>query len=688
MVPENHINPPFSYWGEFITNLAEKTRSKIGKSRKLKRAISNTSGRPDIYITLGVHGNILFSDIGYCEFDSLERIWTFIQKWAKISKTLPIAFEIGLCSLENFAKTYPVWQLFQDQNVEVLNPTFSQPYLRHIGEESNIRQLKYGMDLLRQNNIPCKIYASSEHALHPQLPQLLREFGINKAFATVRLAGGAPTSFLPKVIWRGLDGSEVQCAVNQSGIPNGQVWHGKFFQELAHLLFSAYSRPDLPYILFENIEDVAYDFKEIPEFAEHKSEFERSNIHFSKFEELISNSHPFSRISQWAIEDFPLREMNSRLITENRICEDKLINFESSISLTPLIGNEIQLKFFDKIWKNVLMAQNHDAYIVPYITPGMYLMSQGLSDQYIPSKLSIEQKSMGLLDLARAQIKSLNKKMQSLKNSHEDAYVNWLWDRVFLVGNKLISIPSCGYTKIKSQTHKFKEFSSKGTRSLLNLLKWVDIPHIEDIIESKEIVFDSDLIIRLEDNYHFQKLKIHTKKRFFLPVKNCEELYITYPFGAERTTETSGHSHRFYWINRKFVLIHSGCPYFTKKGNTLNITVPPGVHEFGFEIANTLKKAYHIAWEFFYPPEKLLVPKSWEGSKSLFSIKFNDFIPTSIQNRNEDILLRGFTIGKIRPEMKNSIQINLIEEKLDSKIKEIRKPSKWKILSFLVKNDW
>ena len=247
------------FWFTFLKDLAEKTRSPLGSSRKLKRAIRNATNRPEIFISVGIHGNILFSDTGYCEFDDPAHAWKFIEKWAKISSgcsqnskksnqqtCFPIGFEIGICTLEELSKKYPIWKLLHDNHVEIINSLYSQPYLRHIGEESNFRQFLIGLETLSKNNLSCHVFFSSEHSLHPQLPQLLKGFNIELAFATNRLGGASPTTNRPKVIWIGKDDTEITSIVSQSGISNGQIWHGKFFRCPFIICFNIAAAPYKP----------------------------------------------------------------------------------------------------------------------------------------------------------------------------------------------------------------------------------------------------------------------------------------------------------------------------------------------------------------------------------------------------------------------------------------------------------
>jgi hypothetical protein len=219
-------------WQEFLREVAKKTKSKSKDPKNLPAALNNALARPDIYLLHGIHGNILFPDAGYCEFDNPAKAWQHIQHWCDMvsrakgnlqswQDSFPVGFEVGIASLEEMAKTYPVWPLLQASGVDIINPLYAEPYLRHCAEESTMRQFEMGLDILNNHELGARVFASSEHALHPQLPQLLKGFGINFVFATARLAGGAPTSYHPRVTWEGLDGTEIDAIAQQSGLLNG-----------------------------------------------------------------------------------------------------------------------------------------------------------------------------------------------------------------------------------------------------------------------------------------------------------------------------------------------------------------------------------------------------------------------------------------------------------------------------------
>jgi hypothetical protein len=235
----------------------------------------------------------------------------------------------------------------------------------------------------------------------------------------------------------------------------------------------------------------------------------------------------------------------------------------------------------------------------------------------------------------------------------------------------------------KTKNYKIKEFPSKGKRSFMNLLNRIKIPEIQSLIDMK-ILETNDLKIEIEDHYSYQKLKFQSPTNFDLPILNCSELVITYPFGAQNSSENSGHSHRLYWIDKKIVISHIGCPYYTRNGNILMIHVPQGIHEFGIGYANSLKKAYQIAWDFFYPPLKMRIPEPLYDSKSILPTFYNDYIPTSIRKTSMGMIFRGFCIGKSPLLVTNSLPVDLNDNHLRTIKKETKLSKKWRILSYLI----
>jgi len=133
------------------------------------------------------------------------------------------SFKIGL---ENEAYTY---DYLAENNPEVLKEireylqrypgrfgigtcTYGQPLSVFINEESNIRQIGYALEADRRH-LGCApdVYLMSEHAMHSQIPQILRGFGFTGSIMRTHfmMYGYNPTFDAAIGWWVGLDGSRI-----------------------------------------------------------------------------------------------------------------------------------------------------------------------------------------------------------------------------------------------------------------------------------------------------------------------------------------------------------------------------------------------------------------------------------------------------------------------------------------------
>jgi hypothetical protein len=735
------------WWNTFLTQVGIKTKSLNENPRKLAIALNNASYHPTIYCGFGVHGGILFPDAGYCEFDDPEIAWQHIQRWIRFAKlahrptkewteALPVSFEIGVNSLEEFAKTYPIWEALKKADVEIVNPLYSQPYLRQIGEESNFRQFQNGIKRINAQGIATNVFASSEHAFHPQLPQLLKGFGIERVIISVRLAGGGPTSYQPKIEWVGPDGTSILAIISQSGLMNGHIWHGKFFEELPALLFNAVARPDLKDVVYINIEDFANPLPGAAEVALNIQECEKNRIYFRSFSQLVDSPQiPVSRKAVFQIDDFPIREMTSKLITAARTCEDWLINVEASFiiasSLFNLIPEQKQdgiEKKFSEAWQNLLISQNHDAFVVPFTTPGMYSQMQGLHIQKTwTTSETIEEKSLHLIMDANEIVKTILAEFQKdqerefgkpVEPQPEQEpmtrfYFNFLWDRIEIVEGKTINLPGMGYCAENYLNEK--KYENENKHENLNEIM-LDLPKVESQSPTKikiktillELDQDCSKISFSEGNTtlflkspkwnmswtnagfrydchltceHEMIFKIHT------PIN--KNIFITYPFGAEKTDYYTGHSLRFIWLENEYVFAHSGTPYYERHESTLNIKIPAGTYQFSFAKAITLIEAYQRAWEFFYPPLSISIPTAKISSfgknsrnQLVTRMNYQGCVPIALYRVKNKNYLRVLSVDGSKPHLPNTIEVDFYHHPISQS--DSQKGRAWGIYCFQI----
>ena len=89
---------------------------------------------------------------------------------------------------------------------------YGQPLSCTIGEEANVRHLVYDREVYDRLGYRVNIYMQNEHGFFPQMPQLLRGVGIDKAILRTvwGMYGICPEIDASKVRWRSPDGSWVE----------------------------------------------------------------------------------------------------------------------------------------------------------------------------------------------------------------------------------------------------------------------------------------------------------------------------------------------------------------------------------------------------------------------------------------------------------------------------------------------
>lgn len=587
-------------WARFLDTLGSKTKSTPDAPKTVRAALDNAPVRPEILLSFGIHGNILYPDAGYCEFDDPALAWERIQAWAACP--LPVGFEVGIASLEELAKTRPVWDCLARHGVSFTNPLFAQPYLRIIGEASTLLQFRSGLDALRSRGLDVPAFCSSEHALHPQLPQLLAGFGIPAAVAVARLAGGAPTSYSPRVDWQGLDGTVIPAVVAQAGLPSGQTWHGKFFEELPSLVFAAVSRPDLDHVAFTNIEDFANPSPLAREIAGHLDELAKNGIRFVRFDELVSRLEPGRQV-RWGIEDFPIKHLPaSRAITAITRCEHELVNLEGIATMLAVHGAPVDPASLDGAWRDLLLAQNHDALVVPFTTPGLYSKMQSIEARDAwETRVTVEEYSLRLVDRARVAADHVL--------GEGDGIANWLWARDAIVNGAPVHLPPCSISPAGKLDRAASELLVLGPAAIRvdGPRARLDARGLEPGDGGSGTILDNDAMkVQLFPGPARAHVVVEVTpgSGASLVLEHVHDIAITYPFGAEPTTERRGHALHAWWIDREFVLVHEGTPYFTfdPVAAELSVHVPPGAHRFALGMASTLTGVFRHAWEVHHPP--------------------------------------------------------------------------------------
>ncbi|TFF93924.1 MAG: hypothetical protein EU544_05190 [Promethearchaeota archaeon] len=400
----------------------EKQREKKFKKilRRLKRHITREL-KLDLYYIFGAHGGIIIDDVGFCEFDSPKYAFDILldRMQLALDTSMPYNLEIASYCLEWIQDHYPqkmkqFLDLYKKGNFEIINPSYAQPYNLIIGCESNIKHFEYGLKVLNQLGIKPDIFYCSESSLHPQIPQILKGFDIKYGSLRTRLLGVSPTAVSAHIKWVGLDNTKIESLIDQSGVFNGEYFHGTFFKQLPNLAFQGVARPFLPYILYSNLEDFIMPLpyqEEIYRIYENVELFGRFLLASEALESLPLNGEYTYKRDDFLIGDYIF--VVPELLLQNKNSEIQLITAEILNSFLNLSTDDIpdNDSFFEGLWKDLLLAQAHDAYAVPYIKTGDYSKSQ-LSPEILES-IELKDFNLSISQLCIKKHQQIQQKCQS-----------------------------------------------------------------------------------------------------------------------------------------------------------------------------------------------------------------------------------------------------------------------------------
>jgi len=373
----------------------EKTLKEFKKILRKLRSTIKKDVLPDIYYIIGGHGGVIINDIGFCEFDSpIFAIDSLLKKMKiAIQTNMPYNIEIAICCLEWLNDNYPekiseFLKLCNLGKFEIVNSTYSQPYNLIIGPESNLKQFEYGIESLQKLGFQSRIYYCSESSIHPQIPQILKGFNVKYGSLRTRLLGVSPTSSSPRISWKGLDNTAIDAIIDQSGVFNGEYWHGMFFNELPNLLFQAVARPHMNHILYSSFDDfvMPQPYQEnVWRVSRFSDVFGRFLLCSEVFEQIIKDGEYKYRRDNFSIGDYVF--LSSELFLHNKNSEVCIITAEILNCILGTFNRTDNDSFFKEIWRKLLLTQAHDCYAVPYIRTGDYSQVQFTKEVFSNLKL-------------------------------------------------------------------------------------------------------------------------------------------------------------------------------------------------------------------------------------------------------------------------------------------------------------
>jgi alpha-mannosidase len=328
------------------------------------------------------------------------------------------SFKIGL---DNEAQIYDYFAENEPQLLKELNDllqkykgrfaigscTYGQPLSQFINDESNIRQISYALESERKYlNYRPPVYLMSEHAMHSQIPQIIKGFGFDGAIMRTHfmMYGYNPTFDVPIGWWVGLDGSKI------ATIPT-YVDEGAAFAKTTvdNWILTRYPGNDAK----ESMESYRKKFEHInPLLASRaddsglrKEELVREYETKPKFSWILLDNllskYPTPKVEMVTKpNDFVVRMpwgyCGNQIWNDSRKAETSVLTAERLAAVEVLNGGQSHETDLDISWKNLLLAQHHDIQICGLLPEARKLLSVSIkkSEQSINASMAFFAENM------------------------------------------------------------------------------------------------------------------------------------------------------------------------------------------------------------------------------------------------------------------------------------------------------
>lgn len=258
--------------------------------------------------------------------------------------------------------------------IEFVNPTYAQPYLWNISGESIIRQFQYGIKKVREHfpQAVLSTYSAEEPCFTSALPGILKSLGYrNAALKNPDTCwGGYVRAFGGELVnWVGPDGSSLPTVPRYSveALQTGSTWQTIAWNNSPAYLEAARSA-GIRYPIGMCLQDAGWrNGPWLGDPAARQSEYVTWRAYFEK----IAGRQP---ILDWRLtqEDVQVSlvwgaQVLQRIAQQVRATENQLVQAEKLAVLASFYaGVPYPARVFDEGWRNLMLAEHHDCWIVPY----------------------------------------------------------------------------------------------------------------------------------------------------------------------------------------------------------------------------------------------------------------------------------------------------------------------------------
>jgi alpha-mannosidase len=378
-------------------------------SRSYYDSIAEKSGDKPMYLLTYDHGGLVLWGT-----DSFARTLRSAISWLDKSP----GFKIGL---DNEAYTYDY--LMKNDTVLLSEMrgylsrykgrfgigtcTYGQPLSTFINEESNIRQIQYALETDKRI-LGCapSVYLMSEHAMHSQIPQIIKGFDFTGAIMRTHfmMYGYNPTYDSPIGYWVGLDGSRIPAIPTYKGEGDGFGWVTE-----DNLILTRYPGAECKEPLEAYREKFSGIYPLLASRADDAvlrqeglvSEYEGKKGYRWMLLDEIFPAYPAPKDEyKTSPNDFPVRMpwgyCGNEIWNQSRSAEVKILTAERLAALSYILGDKNYEDQLEIGWKNLLVAQHHDIQICGLLKDSRKFLPASVeaSDSVIRSTLTFVSSKM------------------------------------------------------------------------------------------------------------------------------------------------------------------------------------------------------------------------------------------------------------------------------------------------------
>ncbi len=340
----------------------------------LAEARKRLLGLPVYFIDI-LHGGILIGREGFAEYDwpqAAADLLDFYEGWSR-DLGYRYSHDVAAGTLLNLAPMFPetiarLRTAWDEGRTEFANGTWSQPYLHLWSREECRQQFVHGLAAFEQlfGRRPTT-YAAQEFALHPALPDMLREFGYSHAIHRVQNMGAAPDDDRPLIDWEGVGGAVIPALPSHS--PKSEKLGSSIYANWPRLVAETHRR-GLPFAALVNLIDQTF-------IGAYKEEFVRACRFCDALGRFATCSDFFAATAdvprprrRYAWDDY---KFDLEMPTNNYHRYESG-GFATTIEywrgvVADMAGREPTA---DE-WRRVLDGEAHDSYLLPHFKTGAFL---------------------------------------------------------------------------------------------------------------------------------------------------------------------------------------------------------------------------------------------------------------------------------------------------------------------------